>query len=614
MVRSGDGVSPYGWAQGEAGDFMSGLLAPRFDGQIFCNDIEQVPSTPYIRMGDCYFSTSDVVTPAMVQRPFQSLLAALIQHDGSGENPWRISFKIEGSSSPKIGMRQMLAGILAATTPSSGYNRNIKMSLSYISDLAKANETICRVRVSLTTWSRVSEGIKKIEARTLAVSRAFEGWGEWQLTTATGNTIASTLATVPGLNAFSTAGAGYAPLREVLRLIPWSREVGPWGADGAMGLRTEDGRWFPITLGGTSNKQTTFNYLIVGTPGKGKSFFLATLYYSSCLSPGMTDGIGGYGMPYIRGMDFGHSQLGTTNAIRQWLPPHLQHEVLHITMQANDNHRINFFDTPLGCRTPPPTDVLSMRSILSTIMATEDGKSVEHMSDMVEQIVSDAFDYYSDKTRANSDPKRYDRTANVELHDVLTKYMTEAGLSMEGSEQWLWWHVVDQLALSFGDYYWASIAQRYAVPNMTDIVSFTTDSLVRQYDSVITSTGTGISLLKTFQLKAQGAVKQFPILRGPTNIGVGESRFAIMDVKNICSPFFTPEAYRQNAIMFLICDRALTSEFYRTAQDIHEDITNLDYHDYHLPRIRRMNAITKIKSLDEAVSYTTLTLPTTYSV
>lgn len=576
------------WRRATAEDDLSSILAPRMDSQLFTEDVEWVDSS-VCRIGGNYFSTLDLDTPSLDIYPFPYLLSNIMRQDNEGEFPWRLSCKIEGGGLGRTTIQSALAGILSITTPN-GYNRNIKKSLTFLRQASELGATSVRMRMSFSTWAPVGDGRKKIDSRILSLGKAIEGWGNAQVTNASGSPIAATMGTVMGLNMSSTAPAGVALLSDVLYMLPWTRDVSPWEYDGSMLLRTDDHRSFNVALG--TDIQTAYNYLIIGPPGKGKSFFLATLNYTSCLSPRMTNGFGGYKMPYVRAIDFGHSQVGTCRCVREALAPELHYLVTHKTMKMDKSCAINLMDTPLGCRVPLPLDVNAIKNVLCVIATSETGKLPDHMADMIGEIISSIYKRFSDKELADASPKRYAPSLRPEIHRALIDY----GVDVSGHQNWSWWDVVDMLALDHKDYHLATIAQRYAVPQFSDLISFTTESIKRQYGKVKVSE-TDISLIDSFQMRLQAAVNEFPILAAPTAFDLRDSPFAVLDIKDICSTGMSSVAYKQNAIMFMLARYALSGEFYCKLDEM--DFFNRDYYNYHFQRVQRLESVVKIMEYDE---------------
>lgn len=572
------------WIRDTATDELSSLMWPRLDEQLFTDEPEFV-TNQICRVGTNYFAAIDMSTAPLEIQPFLYLLRTVLAQDGR-EFPWRMSVKLEGDGLSGTGTQGLMASILGITTPN-GYNRNIKRSLTALRARQEAGEKVVRVRLSFATWSPVSEGLQKLENRVLALSKAIEGWGDAQVSNTSGDPIASIMGSVLGLNMGSTAPAGVAPLRDVLYMLPWSRDVSPWEI-GSCFYRTEDGRPFMIELGSTL--QDTFNHLCVGPPGKGKSFLLATTNMAACLAPRMTDGRGGHGLPYIRSIDIGHSQSGFCRTIQEVLPADQKHQVAYKTMKMHPNCAINMMDTPLGCRYPLPLDAGALKNAISIIAMNEDGTLPEHMPDLIGELISEIYKRFSDKEPRDSTPKPYSPIVNTDVDKALARY----NVDLERCSTW--WDVVDILAIEHQDYHMASVAQRYAVPQFKDIISFQSTSLERLYGKVMAGK-TGIDIIKTLQLRMSSAVKEYAILAHPTAFDLRDARIAILDIKDICNGATGMLAAKQNGLMYMISRFVLSSEFYQ--RDDEMDFFNSDYYDYHSARITRLQSLVKLMEYDE---------------
>lgn len=381
------------WIRETALDNLSALMWPRMDEQLFTEDAEEI-SGNICRVGQNYFGTIDLHTPPQELQSFLHLLRRIITQDGGSEFPWRYSLYVEGDGLGGLGMRSMLASILSFTTPS-GYNLNIKRSIDALKRMHQDNgETIVSVRISLSTWCPVSDGLKTLERQILSLSRATEAWGHCMVSAVSGDPLASTMGTVLGIGRASTAPNFAAPLSDILAMFPWQRDVSPWNT-GSCIFRTEDGRIFPVELG--SHLQNTFNELISAPPGSGKSFWLATTNMAACLSPRATQGVGGYDLPVIRVIDIGPSQRGFTTIVRDSLPLSQKDKVIFKVMRMAKEFAINPFDTPLGSRTPTKLDEQFLESFLCICATSEKGELPDKMSDMIGQIVRSIYLKFSDK-------------------------------------------------------------------------------------------------------------------------------------------------------------------------------------------------------------------------
>lgn len=578
------------WIRESASDNLSALLWPRMDEQLFTEDAEEI-SGNICRVGSNYFGTVDLHMPPQELQTFLHLLRRVMNQDGGKEFPWRFSMFVDGDGMANMGMKSMLASILAFTTPN-GYNNNIKRSIESLRYMIQNGQKIVRVRVSLSTWAPVSSGLQKIEDRILSLSRAVESWGNCEVSSVSGDPVASTMGTVMGIGTGSTAPAFGAPLPDILALLPWQRDVSPWHSGSCL-FRTEDGRPFPIELG--SSLQNTFNELISAPPGSGKSFWLATTNMAACLSPKATSGVGGFDLPVIRVIDIGPSQRGFTTIIRDSLPAHMKDKVIFRVMRMSKEFAINPFDTPLGSRTPTKLDEQFLKSFLCICATPESGELPDKMSDMIGQIVRSIYRKYSDKERRDISPKKYQRGANYEVDEMLDK--------ITDKPPQFWWGVVDllkekaKIGTRFDDSLirLAYIAQRYAVPNMTDLISFSTESIENAYREV-EDVRTNQSIVDSFQTTIQALVSDYEVLAYPTEFDLGNARIAVLDLQGVQGGTGAA-GDKQTTIMYMLARFRMASEFYGHKDIINE--FNPDYHDFHLPRLERMSETPKRLVFDE---------------
>lgn len=572
------------WLRLNARDPLSAALWPKLDEQIFTEEAEYINSQ-ICRIGGNYFSTIDFLGPPEEMVSFQHLLYRVMRQDAGREFPWRFSMKIEGDGLAGTNIPNMLSSILSITTPD-GWNSSIHGAITSLREMRKNNVSIVRVRMSATTWSPVSAGLQNIERRLLSLTKAVEGWGKSRVGASSGDPIASTLGTVAGLSLSSTAPSGAAPLSDILLFFPWARDVSPWASGGSV-FRSADGRVFPVELGG--KQRTTWNDIIIAPPGHGKSVWLATTNLASCLSPRTTEGYGGPDIPFISGLDIGQSQEGFYSIIREGLPAERRHEVLFKSMRMREDCAINPFDTPLGCRKPITTHKESLEDFLCLLVENDDGTLPPHMADMISVIVSEIYTYYSDKERRNNQPKRYERGRNRLVDEAIERY------NIDTSVHRYWYSIVDVLSMEHGEHHLASIAQRYAVPELRDLIPFNSEN-IKQYREVRVGE-TSQDIISSFKLRIEAAVTKYAILSCPTQLDVSQAKIAILDIKDICGQSGSQAANKQTSVAYSLGMIAICSSLYQKTTEIDE--FNPDYYKYHFDRLTRIQEVPKRLIFDE---------------
>lgn len=573
------------WVREHVRDPLSAIMWPKMDEQLFTEEAEKI-SSQVCRIGGNYFATADVLSPSKEMQNFQQLLYRVTKQDAGREFPWRFSIKIEGNGLAGTGMSNMLASVLAITTPD-GWNRNIQRAVASLQERRRNGEDVVRARMSMTTWAPVSAGLSLIERRLLSLTKASEGWGKCRVGASSGDPVAAALGTVVGLTLNSTAPAGSAPLKDMFMFFPWARDVSPWKFGGCI-FRTNDSRPFPFEPG--SDQQTTWNYFVIAPPGCGKSVWLATTNLASCLSPRTTEGEGGFDIPIIRGLDIGFSQQGFCSIIRDGLPANRKHEVLFCSMRMTEDYAINPFDTPLGCRIPITTHAESLQDFLCMLAENDRGEIPEHMDSMIADIVAQIYRIYSDKELRNNTPKSYERGRSRMVDEAIDKY----GINTELDT--LWWDIVDRLALDHNEEHLAHVAQRFAVPQLRDFISFHLPDIEKKYGEVMVG-ATGINIIKSFQLSVNAAVTKYPILACPTMLDVTEAKIAILDIKDICGQSGSNAAIKQTSIAYSLGMIAICASLYQRTKEIDE--FNPDYRDYHMQRLARIQSIPKRIIFDE---------------
>src|SRR5262249_49519783 len=156
-----------------------------------------------------------------------------------------------------------------------------------------------------------------------------------------GDPLECTMSSALGVACASTAPVAIAPLREVVKVLPWQRACSPFD-EGSVLFRTADGRTWPYQMGTTLT--TTWFDLIFAQPGSGKSVLMNALNLGTCLSAGVAK------LPFIAILDIGPSSSGLISLLRDALPPERRFEAMHFKLRMTPEYSVNPFDTQLGCR------------------------------------------------------------------------------------------------------------------------------------------------------------------------------------------------------------------------------------------------------------------------
>ena len=121
-----------------------------------------------------------------------------------------------------------------------------------------------------------------------------------------------------------------------------------------------------------------------------------------------------------------------------------------------------------------------------------------------------------------------------------------------------WWEVVDHLFV-LGHTHEASLAQRFAVPILSDAASSAQEDKIKQiYGKPIVSSGE--NLVQYFIRSLTAALNQYRILARPTVFDIGEARIVSLDLDEVAKSGGA-QAQRQTAVMYMLARYILGKDF-----------------------------------------------------
>lgn len=468
---------------------------------------------------------------------FPRLLRRLAEYSLS----FRISFLIESGGASGAGLRKVLTAIIGFTDPS---NKLIKRSLDALEELAQA-EPVVRLRVSAATWCSADLKEDAVDAQAATLMQAMEGWGQCQVTQLIGDPLEGVMSSALGIACASTAQPGIAPLHEVLKMLPWQPASSPFDF-GAILLRTPEGRVWPYQTG--SAMTTTWFDLIFAQPGAGKSVLMNALSLGTTLAAGISR------LPFIAMVDIGPSSSGLISLIRDSLPPERRYEAAHYRLRMTQEYSINPFDTQIGVRYPL-ADERSYLIELVTILCTPPGQAQPYdgITQLIGFTVDEMFRWRDDR-QTGSEARNYLPFIDSEVDETIHSY------NIHLPKEPYWWDVVEAF-FDLGLIHQAALAQRHAVPTLTDMI---TASRRPQIRSLLEETKIGMSpesVINAFERMITSAVREFPILSGITKFDVGGARICALDLMDV-APQGDDSADRQTAIMYMLARHTLVRSWW----------------------------------------------------
>jgi len=513
------------------------LQMPSVARQIFPRDAYRL-NAKYVVVGDRAYAPVFIEIPSKDITPFSALFEKL----RSAQVPWRAMFRIDGGGLKFTGTKDMIATILSIT---SGTNRRISDAITHLKHLENENATSVRVRMSFCTWAPESN-VELLTRRAARLAQTITSWGGAEVREFSGDSMHGFMSTVPFVTETSAATACTAPLDEILRTIGIMRPASPWPT-GTMSFRSLDGKLMPFTPG--SSAQTTWNYIFFGRPGRGKSVQMLNMLLASCLAPGLSK------LPRMGILDIGPSSMYFIEMLKGCLPASMQHLVQGFKLSMTKEHAINPCDTFAGCRKPTPEQKSMIVSIVSQLATPAEALTpYPRMSELISKAVDDAYEMYSD-VGSTSTPKRYRPEVELKVDAKLRQ------LNFGSDRETTWWEVTDFL-FSKGYKHESSLAQRHAVPQITDLVVLS-KQVCDMYENITTPSGE--TLPQAFKSLMASALQDFPNLASHTSFDIGNVRIAAINLEEVAKAS-SAAADRQTAIMYMLANFALTKD-YRLDED-----------------------------------------------
>lgn len=525
------GAAPLRNAEAQSLD-LGDLQYPPVPWQLFPRDAYRVNSK-YVVIGDKAYAPVFVELPPREIMPFSTLFEKL----RTANVPWRTLFRLDGGGLKFMGTRNTVASFLSFT---SSYNKRIHEAYKQLQAVEFKGITNVKVRIAFCTWAPADD-LELLGRRASRLAQTISAWGQAEVRDISGDPMLGFMSTVPFVSEQHSGAFAVAPLAHIARMLPVMRPASPW-TYGSIIYRTLDGKIMPFQPG--SSLQSTWNYIIFGMPGTGKSVQLCNLILSSILMPGVSR------LPRVGIVDIGPSSTYLISMLRDSLPENQKSLVGAWRMRMDAEYAINPFDTPLGNRTPTPEHKAFLANILSQIATpAESDAPYERLTELVSKVIDDVYGQYHDDA-PRSTPKKY----NVGDQPLIDSLLTDLGFIRE--RDCSWWHVVDFL-FSKGKTREAVLAQRFAVPSLQDCVALS-GSAYDMYGTIKVQSGE--TLTQAFSSLVSSAIRDFPNLASRTEFDIGSVRIAALNLEEVATSG-SRTAEKQTAVMYLLASYALTKDF-----------------------------------------------------
>ncbi len=558
---------------------LSDLLWPSIAEQLFHEDATTLGGR-HVRIGAHDWAAVEMAVGPETARPFPELLRDL-RRDSM---PYRVSFQIESGGASALKWKGLAATCLAWANEG---NARIRNAIDNLSRLREEGDFSVRIRASLATWApSAPDGERNLllRRRAAALSGALEGWGYCQSGTLAGDPLEGVMGSALGLSMGSTAPYGGAPLAHALRMLPFNRPGSPW-EKGACLFRTPEGRPYPIDPTGHGRKMVFDLYS--GEPGHGKSVLMNSMNLGLILSTA-AQSAGGAKLPLVRLSDIGVSGKGLVDLLHAILPAHRRYEAAYIRYENRPEFSVNPFDTQVGCRHPLPLERSFLQNLLS-LGCTPIGDDAPHegMDQLIGAVINEVYRICAD-AGDNKSPKRYLPGLVPEADAMLSRHRVRLHPDA------YWWDVVDALC-DCGEHRTASLAQRFAVPVLEDLMTaMRSPAITHLYSKPQAQTRE--TLIELFERYVTALIDWLPNISQPTAFEVGDARVIVLDLEDV-APAGSPRDDRQTELMYLMGRHILGRDMFLRPGYVRYVPERV--RDYHRKRFTEVKETTKRLCYDE---------------
>lgn len=547
---------------------------PPIASQVWPRDAKTLENR-FVQIGDRIHAPMYVETPPVRAEEFQRLITRTMGLDRS--LPWTASFLMSGNGLRKQNLKSTVASIIAVMNSDNPYIRDAIRSLKEYSKQG----AVVQFQVAFNTWAPVGQ-LELLRQRAARLGQAFIDWGGAEVREVTGDPVEGFTSTGMGLSYKSVATEAAPPLVDVIPMIPITRPASPWRS-GAELFTSPDGKLMPYQPG--SELQNTWISLFSGGPGSGKSMQMFKQHFATCLAPmpGVTK------LPYISIIDIGPSSSGLASLLKNALPPSMQHYVNYYRLRNTEEFCFNPFDLQLGMNYPLPEERSFLVDLVTMIVTpAETGKAYEGTAELVGMIIDQMYRSLMDDERGS--PHEYHDGIDQKIDSALS------AINYKPQEKDSWYGIRDALYRA-GRTHEATLAQRYAVPVLSDAASAARNpSVMDIYGKKLTSGSGSETLPEAISRMVQSACREYKVFTGPTRFDIGESRVTIFDLDEVAKGG-GPAGEKQISVMYGATMYLLTRNFSLTNDNL-RDMPE-EYRAYHYPRVKAVSSELKTICCDE---------------
>ena len=518
--------------------------------------------------------------------------------------PVRLAYSLMTNSHQANYWNRLFASVFSFASQS---NRQISKADQALSLYEEKGGSVLGYGLAAATWAKVNvtydgDGtprydVEKLQSRARDVETLLQQWGGQQVETMYGCSIEATMSATPGYAIPPICPKAPQTEFDIVTQLPLMRPAKIWDPQLGMWFRTGDGLLMPHQP--KSKKQNAMISLITGGMGYGKSNCISEHIFYFANHPLAQE------MAYIRVIDFGASSSGVVDMIRESLPNDRKHEAVFSEFNNTQDGIVkNQLDLRLGLRVPLADHKAYLKNLFS-VVCSELLKSagVANVMSVLSDVIDEAYNFKNPHNRG-SQPNYYEAYG---AHTSVSQALEKIEFYFRGHDTY--YDVSDALAeygiknKDEGVIYAARVAQRYAVPTLSDVIRAVDRVAPRhtrsQYNGKPLTDAIGVALSSANTL--------FPCMQGVTNIDITEARVCVFDMTTVFGRGTEPFDDWIRTILFSVAMRLLTEDLFINLEYTGSEITKLgktmpipDYViEYHLRYLQMQDEIDKVFIADE---------------
>lgn len=547
-----------------------------------------------------FYPVGSVITDGVVYAPlmvdicpaktnaFESLFRLLHQaktYDNEGNIrsiPYAVSYCITGDGMAGTMLKRTLSSIIHFMTAQNKAVRNAGNVLMATKNDLDQVDTVAGLQMAMMTWApNTEDGVSVLVGRRQKLWKSFEAWGGTKVMEQAGDPILTWASHIPGMMVRNHAPISPAPLFDLFFMLPLTRINSPFHKGHQLN-RTIDGKL--ILLDSFSNDVTVWTTINIGKPGTGKSVTMNKGMLEDIIMPGNER------IPLTYIIDVGESSRGLVETVQDSLPDDMRHMAIYQRIKNSKEQAINPLEFSMGLRYPLNYEMRQMKAFLSSLVTPPElkGRPSKNTSDVIGDVLKQTF-HFADDNNADHKARMYMRFADPELDRIMEKH----GLIKEHSDEgkYISYYSLRDHFHSIGEVRGRTLAHRYAMPTIEDMLNALTDSSITDiWRDVHIDNENALNFLSHQILAAKNS---YPAFFYHTNFDIGNARVASIDLNEVA----TSSDPKTTSLFFQIVRMFIKRKFAVSKEDIAK-FPPL-YRDYASNLIHELLEDRKIMSYDE---------------